>query len=200
MACDNNQIIQALEAISTSNANDEGLEAKLKHLLDQTSKTTPASNNQESASNDIAKNPPNKFQPSPRPKSSSISTVDLVSGPLTSATLTTATSSSTAAAATGTTTCTTSTKAEISTSQVIPTSPTKQLQKSTASTSSRPPPPHRLNRSYTTIDRDKINKAGSFLRSTTSNTNNSSQPGSPKILSLIRVSLKYVLFFKISTQ
>ena len=66
------------------------------------------------------------------------------------------------------------------------------------STSNRPPPLQKLHRSYTTIDRDKINKAnsGSFNRKfqkpeVTPNTN-SSQPGSPKILSLIRVSLKYV--------
>ena len=97
MACDNNQIIQALEAISALNGNEnENLEvSKLKHLLDQTktSKTTPsattASNNQEISANTasniniIAKNnsTQNYSQPklSPRPKSSSISTVDLVS-------------------------------------------------------------------------------------------------------------------------
>ena len=69
------------------------------------------------------------------------------------------------------------------------------------STSNRPPPLQKLHRSYTTIDRDKINKAnsGSFNRKfqkpeVTPNTN-SSQPGSPKILSLIRVSLKYVHLF-----
>ena len=145
------------------------------------------------------------------------------SGPLTSATLTTVTSSGTGATTATTTkgeiSCTTGSQATVPIPFPVSaitgsTSPTKNFVKSaenfvksTASTSSRPPPPHKLNRSYTTIDRDKINKisggGSSFNRKQfqlpeVTNTNtNSSQPGSPKILSLIRVSLKYVhLFFK----
>ena len=87
LACDNHQIIQALEAISALNAKEDLEVSKLKHLLDQTktSKTTTplaSSNNQETSAatsniiNVIAKN---ISQPkSPCPKSSSISTVDLV--------------------------------------------------------------------------------------------------------------------------
>ena len=87
MACDNHQIIQALEAISALNAKEDLEVSKLKHLLDQTktSKTTTplaSSNNQETSaatSNIINVIAENISQPkSPCPKSSSISTVDLV--------------------------------------------------------------------------------------------------------------------------
>ena len=130
--------------------------------------------------------------------------IRISSGPLTSATLTTVTSSGTSA------TTVTTTKGEISstTSQsVLPiladteTTSTPTTKNFVKSTSNRPPPLQKLHRSYTTIDRDKINKAnsGSFNRKfqkpeVTPNTN-SSQPGSPKILSLIRVSFKYVHLF-----
>merc|ERR1712223_2136506 len=167
--------------------------------------TTPlaSSNNQETSaatSNIINVIAENISQPkSPCPKSSSISTVDLVvsHSPITSATLTTVTSSGTSA------TTVTTTKGEISstTSQsVLPiladteTTSTPITKNFVKSTSNRPPPLQKLHRSYTTIDRDKINKAnsGSFNRKfqkpeVTPNTN-SSQPGSPKILSLKKAS------------
>ena len=73
-----------MEAISALNAKEDLEVSKLKHLLDQTKTTTPlaSSNNQETSaatSNIINVIAENISQPkSPCPKSSSISTVDLV--------------------------------------------------------------------------------------------------------------------------
>merc|ERR1712062_158330 len=79
LACDNHQIIQALEAISALNAKEDLEVSKLKHLLDQTktSKTTTplaSSNNQETSAatsniiNVIAKNNSQPKSPCPKKK------------------------------------------------------------------------------------------------------------------------------------